>query len=385
MPQLSRSKVRFTGLLLAGLIVVALAVFPALSHAGEKPFRIDFDQSQMQIGQLDGLPLDQVASTGSVEGTIDDDGNVTIPKGGFKLPEVGITDPIKVKAFMGIESAATGTFNAGTGELILNAKAGIWVSVNLPELLGLLEGMGVDLTDQLGPLGGMVGSIGDLTCGFSPMDVTFTTGETSLGSGSPFTDGPEGAGALTAEWSKLGPFAGRTRILVFDVCQMIKSYAPQLIEGGLGGVLPEGTDLGGLDFQAILENLDNVDLGPSSLTLVRSEEAAILGAGPSLELDVMKKTKRVRAGRKAELTVQVRNTGRVPATGVKLCLKSAAVKVVNGRNCRDLGKVMAGATQTRRFKVKVPAGKKRNLKVKFTVRADNSKETAAGHQTLIRR
>jgi len=226
------SRYQLIGLGLLVAVLLALVALPGRSQAATEPFKIDFDQSTMQVGLLSDLPLGELASTASLEGTIDDQGNVTVPKGKFTLPEIGITDPLTVKMFMGIESDATGTFNAQTGALVLNAKAGVWVSVNLPELFDALDTLGLDVSGQLGPLAGIIGGVGDLTCGFSPMDVTFTTGETSLGSGSPFTKGPLGPGALTAEWSQLGPFSGKTKILgLIDVCQAIKQYAPSLIEG----------------------------------------------------------------------------------------------------------------------------------------------------------
>ena len=288
------SRYQLIGLGLLVAVLLALVALPGRSQAATEPFKIDFDQSTMQVGLLSDLPLGELASTASLEGTIDDQGNVTVPKGKFTLPEIGITDPLTVKMFMGIESDATGTFNAQTGALVLNAKAGVWVSVNLPELFDALDTLGLDVSGQLGPLAGIIGGVGDLTCGFSPMDVTFTTGETSLGSGSPFTKGPLGPGALTAEWSQLGPFSGKTKILgLIDVCQAIKQYAPSLIEGALSGSLPDGIDLGNIDLASLLNNLDNVNLGPSSLTLTRTLDEnvpeVVPPASPALKLSVSPK------------------------------------------------------------------------------------------------
>ncbi|MCB0870927.1 MAG: hypothetical protein KDB52_08860 [Solirubrobacterales bacterium] len=376
---------------LAVLLAFALLLAPGRAEAADEPFKIDFDQSAMQFGLLSDLPLGELASTGSLEGTIDEAGNVTIPKGKFVLPEVGITDPIAVKIFMGVESDATGTFNRETGELVLNAKAGVWVSVDLEALLGMLGTLGVEIPGGSGIIDTVLGSVKELTCGFSPMDVTFTTGETSLGSGQPFTAGPLGPGALTAEWSQLGPFAGKTKILgLIDACQAIKMYAPQLLEGALGGVLPEGTDLGGLDIEALLDNLDNVNLGPSSLTLTRSvDENPIVEpplGEPNLSLSVNPKKRKVKAGRKATFTVKVKNSGEAPAKGVKLCLKLNGPATTKGKRCRTLGVVMTGATQTRRFTVKAAKGKKKkSASVKFELQASNATRSSSAAKLLIRR
>ena len=82
---------------------------------------------------------------------------------------------------------------------------------------------------------------------------------------------PSGQGALVAEWSQLGKFAGQSGVgLSGFACPLIKSYAPTLLEGLLGGALPEGLDLGGLDIASLLDNLDALDLGPSSLVLTRT-------------------------------------------------------------------------------------------------------------------
>ena len=383
------SKVHAVGLILVGFLAATLLLAPSRSEAAEEPFKIEFDQSAMQFGLLSDLPLGELATTGSLEGTIDENGKVVIPKGNFKLPEIGITDPVTVKLFMGIESEATGTFNRQTGELVLNAKAGVWLSANLPELLGALEGFGVDIGDQLGPLAGFVGSVKDLTCGFSPMDVTFTTGSTSLGAGAPFAAGPLGPGAITAEWSKLGPFAGKTKILVFDVCQAIRMYAPDLLEGALGGVLPEGLDLGGLDIESLLGLLDEPDLGPSSMTLTRSLDENRVPeppvVKPKLKLSVTPKKRKVRSGGKTVFTVKVRNAGKGTARGVRVCLKTSGARTVNGKRCRTLGKVMAGATQTRRYRIKVGKKRRKSVKVRFLMRASNATRAESGAKLLIRR
>jgi hypothetical protein len=364
---------------------MAILVWPSQSRAADQPFKIDFDQSQMKVGLLSDLPLGDLATKGSIDGTIDDAGNVTVPKDKFVLPAIGITDPVTVKIFMSIESDATGTFDESTGKLVLNAKAGVWVSVNVAELLDAVQGAGIDLGDQLGALSGIVSGLGDLTCGFSPMDVTFSTENEG---GARFTKGTLGPGAITADWSQLGPFAGKTKILgLIDVCQAIKDYAPTLLEGAVGDSLP--VDLGDLDLASLLDNLDNVNLGPSSLTLTRTIDDSIPDVtdptSPALKLTVNPKKRKVKAGKKSSFTVKVKNSGDGAATGVKVCLKASGAKVVNGKRCRTLGKVMAGATQTRRFKVKVGKKRKKSVKVNFKLRASNAGQMSSSSKLLIRK
>lgn len=375
------------GIALAALFSLALAAGPSRSHAATEPFKIEFDQSDMKIGLLSDLPLGDLASTGSIEGTIDDQGNVVVPKDKFLLPQIGITDPVNIKIFMGIESDATGTFDEKTGKLVLNAKAGVWLSVNVAELLDALQGLGIDLSGQLGSLGSVVSGLGDLTCGFSPMDVSFSTDNEG---GAPFTKGVAGPGAITADWSQLGPFAGKTKFLGFvDVCALIKQYAPTLLESLVGSQLPGGIDLGNLDIASLLDNLDNVNLGPSSLTLTRTKDDVVIpeppAGTPDLKLSVKSSKKRIKAGKKAEFTVKVKNAGEAAATGVKICIKSTGPVTVQGRRCRTLGQVMAGATQTRRFKVKANKGKKKSVKVSFSLKSSNATGSQTGTRIQIQR
>jgi len=247
-------------------VLLLLMAGPQRADASSVPFRIDFNESKIDVNVLKDLPLDTLASDASMEGKVYDNGNVVIPKGQFKMPELGITTPVAIKGFMGIESDATGKFDPATGQLDLDAKAGLWVSVNIKQTLTLLDGLGIDLTSQLGDAGRLVGLLGNLTCGFGPMDVHFTTEGTSLAGGQRFAKGPLGTGSISAEWSKLGPFSGRTRILGLDACSMIKDLLPGLLSG-LGG-----DALGGIDLGGILDgiDLDNADLGPSGITLTRS-------------------------------------------------------------------------------------------------------------------
>lgn len=383
----------------AALAFLVTFAFAAAARAADRPFEIEFDRSDVKVGMLGdllggaGLPLGEMASGASIKGTIAPDGTVTVPKGSFRMPELGIDDPVRLRAFMGIESPATGAFNPETGQLELDAQAGIWIRVDAAALLDLL---GLDIGDLIGGSGGGAGGINiggmikpllsNLTCGFAPMDVHFTTESNSLGSGKRFLNGPEGTGAITTEWSQLGPFKGQTKLLgLIDPCQMLLDFLPGLIEDGAGGALPGGVDLGGLDLAGLLANLNNLNLGPSSITLTRTVDESGPGKGPGnsgeepragkprLRIKAVARTRRVRSAKRARFRVTVRNTGRAPARKVRICMTGFAIR----RQCVGLGKVKAGGSKRKVLKPRVNRKKlfrrsQRVLRPRFTVRAKNA-------------
>ncbi len=383
---------------LAGAILALFAGFilafgTGSASAEDKPFKIEFDSSDIQVNVIKGLPLDSLTTKASLEGTIDENGNVTIPKGGFKMPELGITEPVSIKGFMGIEAPATGKFDAATGQLDLDTKAGLWVSVNVKQLLDAASGLGLDLGDQLGSFGPYIGLIGNLTCGFSPMDLHFSTEPNSLATGKRFADGPGGPGAISAEWSKLGPFAGRTKVLgLIDACQMLQDQLPGLLSG-LGG----GTEIGGFDIGSLLgdldiSNLDDVDLGPSAVVLTRTSVTPPEEPGPGdppgpgtpttpsaakLKLSVTPKKKRAKAGSKIRYRATVKNVGGTTAGAVKVCIK-APKKAAKVKRCQSLGTLAPGAKKTRGFKLKLKqSAGKRSYRIGFATRSGVAKPAAA--------
>ena len=330
-------------------ISMAIALLAPPDGAGaNEPFRIAFDENEIRIGPIGGLPVGQIDGSSSIEGTVDPQGRVTIPKGGFRLPVLGIDEPVKVRGFMGIEEAATGEWDPATGKLEINAKAGLWLSIDVAATLGALQGLGVDL-GGLGALGPIIGALaGDLTCGFSPMDVTFTTETTSLGSGQRFTRGLDGPGALTAEWSKLGRFAGKTKVFGFiDACSALRTFAPSLISGLAGSAIP-GFDLGGIDIAGLLNNLDNLDLGPSALTISRTtDESGPVGPPEPARLAVSaaRTTVRARAGKPVRIPVRITNSGDLPASGVTVCPRMSKGSRTRGK-CVEVGTIGPARTVT---------------------------------------
>ena len=385
------------GMLAAVFLFLILALGPKVATAAETPFKIQFDQSKLQIGAINDLPLDTLSTKATLEGTVSNTGYVQIPAGGFKLPEVGITDPVTIKAYMGINGPMTGRFDPATGSLELNGKAGVWVSLNPTQLLDLVGGLGIDLTGQLGALGPLLGLLGnDLTCGFSPMDVKFSTAAGATTSGAPFTKGTAGPGALSVEWSKLGPFAGKTKVLggFIDVCTTVKSLLPGLLSGLGGGTAVGGVDLGGLLSGIDLSNLDNLDLGPSGMTLTRSvdESVPVVPVVPvdpdpkaaKLQLSVSPKNHKAKAGSKVNYVAKVKNVGGTAATSVKVCVK-APKKATSVKRCQDAGSVAPGAAKTRKFSVKIKKNaSKRSYRIGFEVRSSSGSNTKAGIGLRVR-
>ena len=354
-------------------LVLAFAAFQPGAAQADEPFTLEFDRSSIESSLPVILPVEELGGPSRIEGTIDDQGNLRIPKGDFTLPVldvsgitqslVGIDLPIEIEGYMGIEQAATGTYDRDTGQMEIQAKAGLWVSVNIQQALAGLGSLGVSLPPALGAITGLLGQ--NLTCGFAPMDVTFTTESTGLDQGQRFTKGLKGPGALTAEWSQLGPFAGKTKILGFvDACTTIRGLIPTLLSG-LGG--SAGIDLGGIPIAEILGQLDDLDLGPTGLTITRTLDESPAPAAVKLEL--ARKVVKVKPGRTAVFRVRVANGGGTPSTEVRLCAQ--VPRTVRGGGCRALGAIDPGKQKSSTFRLS--AGKRtRSAKVSFMVRSGSS-------------
>ena len=392
--------------LFAAVMFLCLGVGHA--RAESKPFHIDFDQSNIQLGTVGDLPLDSLATGATIDGTIDN-GVVTIPADGFKFPSLGITDPVAVSGAMALDGPATGTFDEKTGELNLDAKAGIYVSVDVKGLVDTLQASGLDLGTLLGgnagDIGGfsitsIIGLIPTLTCGFTNMDAHFTTGTTaptSLATGAPFTKGTDGPGALATEWGQLGVFGGKTRILgLIDACSFLKSALPGLLgtlTSGTGSTLP--IDLGSLDIASLLDNLDAVNLGPSALTLTRTLDTSVPVDPPpppdettndpaNLKLTASPKLRTVKRGKAVNYKVKVSNTGDLSAGSVKVCVK-VPKKALATKPCKTLGGVAGGKSKQGTFKVKVkPTAGKGVYKVKFTAAAKSVDSARTSVRILAR-
>ncbi len=322
----------------AALAVVALALvaFAPGSARANEPFTLEFDQSSIQPGFLGALPVGELSGPSKIEGTVDEQGNIKIAKGDFTLPvldvstlarsAVGIDLPVEIQGYMGIEQAATGTYDRETGRMEIQTKAGLWVSINIQQALAALGGLGESLPPELGAITGLLGQ--NLTCGFSPMDVTFTTEPTSLGEGQRFTKGLHGPGALAAEWSQLGPFAGKTKMLGFiDACTTIRGLLPTLLSG-LGG------------------------------------------SAAAVRLKLARKVIKVKPGKVARFRLRVANSGGTASPAVRLCAR--VPRSVSGGGCRSLGTIAPDKAKSSTFRLKASGERARSAKVVFMLRSGAS-------------
>ncbi|MEX1220245.1 MAG: hypothetical protein WEB05_07640 [Solirubrobacterales bacterium] len=367
--------------LLAGFALLLALFASSPASAAEEPFTLEFNGSSIESELLSSFDAEGLSGPSSIEGTIDDAGRIKIPKGKFKLPVldvsaiaqplVGIDLPVEIEGYMGIEQAATGTFDSETGEMEIQTKAGLWVSINTQQLLGSLGGFGVELPPQLSLIISALGQ--NLTCGFSPMNVTFTTESTSLSQGQRFTRGLDGPGALTSEWSQLGPFAGKNKILGFiDACTAIQSLLPGLISGIGGGAV------GGLDLGSLLESLDEVDLGPTGLTITRVVDLLPEPkTGARLTMAVASEQSGSRSAGVRSFKVTVRNLGETAASGTRVCA-TAPRRAVRGVRCIALGRIGPGTSKKAAFRLSLSRSAPRSAyKVTFRM-------SASGERTSVR-
>jgi hypothetical protein len=349
--------------MLAAALVASLALWSSPAGAAQRPFAITFEQSAIKMGALSGLPLDQVSTGATLEGTMDDSGRIRVPRDKFKLPVVnlgsalervaGIDVPIRIEAFMGIERDATGTYDRSTGELQLKTEAGVWVSVNVQQVLSALEGLGVNL----GNLGGLpinLGSLGNLTCGFSPMPVTFATESTSPESDGRFTQGLEGPGSIVARWSQLGPLSGRGSIPIFGtlalpatvICRALPPLVESALTSAVGGETP---GLGDVDLGFIFDNLDDLNLGPSSLALTSNPQAP---RKARLGTTIERVSTGSAPGGPTAFRVTARNVGESAASEARVCAR-APRQAVRGLRCARMGVIASGKSKRANFRLMV--------------------------------
>jgi hypothetical protein len=88
-------------------------------------------------------------------------------------------------------------------------------------------------------------------------------------------------------------------------------------------------------------------------------------------LTVKPKNKAVKRGKKATVTVKLKNIGDGAATGAKVCV-TAPKKLVQVKKCVSLGKLGAGAAKTAKFKVTVKKKAKKGKKVVLKFKASTS-------------
>lgn len=398
-------------------------ILPAAS-AQAAPFAMSIDDAILDLGDISGVrAIDSTNSDPPATLTGDLTGNtVNVPKAGFVFPpkdaEVspGITATINMEANEDI----TGTFEAGTGKLVLDANLKATVAV--------------------------LGS----TCVISPIELQLSSSNARPYLGQPFSSGIEGNGVVGAAWTALPPVTGgglcgtvagmidgpggiamAHGVHDFKTCEtepdnplcsgvVAPVAAPNILTAPPASTLADvatftyekGTaetsevngfqcSLDGAEFQACdtgSSSYSNLAVGAHKFQ-VKATNAG--GAGPVAEYDwtvtrstnpgkakfgalkVKPKQKRVKRGKKATITVKVRNVGKAAATGVRICVK-APKRFVRVKKCVNRGRLAAGATATARFKVKVVRKAKRRKKATLKFKATGKRIGAKNAKAVIR-
>jgi hypothetical protein len=94
-------------------------------------------------------------------------------------------------------------------------------------------------------------------------------------------------------------------------------------------------------------------------------------------LKVSPKNKAVKRGKKATITVKLKNTGNAAASGAKVCV-TAPKKLVKVKKCVSLGQIAAGKAKTAKFKVTVKKKARKGKKAVLTFKASSKN---AGHKS----
>ncbi len=408
---------KIAGALIAVLAVVILPV----ASAQAAPFTMSIDDAILNLGSVSGvraidssIPDTPATLTGDVDG-----GTVSVPKAGFVFPTKNAdVSGIPIQIDMEANEDITGTFDAGTGKLVLDAN-----------LKATVTALGA-------------------TCVISPIELTLSSANARPYLGQAFSSGIDGTGVLSASWTELPPVTGggfcdtvsgliggpggiamAHGVHDFKTCDtdpsnpLCSGVAAPSVKPKITSAPPASTEsdvasfsfskgdgetaevtgfqcsLDGAEFKACDSgSISYSDLaeGAHKFQVKATNEG---GAGPVAEqgwtvtksggptgkakfgaLKVKPKSKKVKRGKKATITVKVKNVGKAAASGVKICVKAAPKKLVKVQKCVTKGKLAAGATATARFKVKVAKkakkGKKVTLKFKATgkgIAAKNAK------------
>ncbi len=420
---------------IVGAIIFALAlmVLPAASAQAES-FTMSIDNAIMDLGGLSGVrAIDSQATPPDPPATLSGDltdSTVNVPKAGFVFPTKSAEVSAGINADIDMEANEdiTGTFEAGTGKLVLNAS--------LKAVVQVLSS----------------------TCTISPIVVEFSTDNASPYLGQEFASGIEGDGVFGDSWTSLpsvtgggfcnivaGLVAGPGGIAMshgvhdFQTCETdpgnsrcgdVPIIAPQLAPTLNSAPLSSTSETTAnftfaqatgetqpvTGFECKLDSgaFATCDSGSQSYSglaqgahtfTVRATNSA--GAGPEAShawtvtgsnggggndgtarlaaLQVAPKAKAVKRGKKATVTVKVRNAGDAAARGVRVCV-TAPKKLVKVKKCVNLGQIAAGKTKNAKFKVTVQKKAKKGKKavLKFRATSGNAGNKAGKSTVRIR-
>ncbi|MBK5231669.1 MAG: hypothetical protein JJE13_01625 [Thermoleophilia bacterium] len=129
--------------------------------------------------------------------------------------------------------------------------------------------------------------------------------------------------------------------------------AERFAEGTLGTLL---TDV----------DLDNVDLGPSGITLIRSADEIPKpdpdpvpvpeATSPLLKLKISLRSRKAKAGKTIKYRAKVINSGSAEADGVAVCIKTPKKAVHAKKACQSFGAVAPTKAKVRTFKLRINRG-----------------------------
>jgi hypothetical protein len=265
------------GAVSVGVALFVLGVFA--SAASADPLSMEFTEARANVGvQLSDTALFEAPDTAPFDAQIGPAGE-SITAGQLDVPQFSthITDPINADVTVDFEiGVITGSFTQATGELTLTGMAG-----------GILTSEGKECTVSTEPA--------PLT-----LSTTGNSGGTSPRSGTPFTHGLTGAGAITGQWTDMhaAPISGDTTfcndvegriggpggIWLEQAGDVVPPSAPQLTGTDPASPNPSGTPR--IRGAAEAGSTVRVYAGPSCTgTAVATGSAADLGS-PGLRVEV---------------------------------------------------------------------------------------------------
>lgn len=378
---------------LAVCAAVAMAAFGGATAAAQAdPFTLSVDHAVIDLGALTGLEiLDASTGPATFNGTVT--GNqVTIPPEGLNIPPKSVTTPFPVTITITANGPVTGTYDAATGSISLQASL-------------------------------KAETTGAAACQISPINVTLSTGNKSPYAGEPFSGGLTGPGALSTSWAALPDATGSsvTCSLIGNVAAgngglwlanaiaapktcaknptIPTCAAPVVVDPcvanpnapGCTGVSPcvANPNAAGCKADPCVANPNAAGCDKSSPCAVNPNAAGCTKTNPcvanpkasgctnspterkaALSLKAAKKSLTAKTGKTVKLTLTVKNTGGTAAKSAKVCVKLPTKKVLKTSSCKKIGSLAAGASKKVAFSVKTTAkSRKHTYKLTFTASA----------------
>jgi hypothetical protein len=350
------------------------------STAQAEPITFTFEEARANLGPNEGVALIDPAvpdPAAILTGDIDPDtGAFTAPAEGFTFPDKTLEDIpsiITVDAVLAFSSLEpiTGTFDQATGELELT-------NLDLSALItvcGDEQSVCADPPGAEAPLG--VCRIGDAE---EPIPLPLATqGEIVDDDGDPPTpvtfaaDPFDPDGAAVATWETLPPaeLVSGLQLVCDQINTLLGGAGGQWLRGTVtGGVPPDGDGDGVPDAQDLCPS----DPGPASNDGCPEqgppgpeEQTGVAG----LTLTVTPGKDKTKAGKKAQFSGEVRNTGAATAQGVQLCA-DASKKGLKGAGCETLGSLAGGASALHSFAFKAKRKAKGEFGLDFVATASGA-------------